>query len=284
MRIKKALKKLLLRYKMIKQHPVSSQEPVKAFCRYMKFNIIQTLCPKKRIYNWVYGLKFIATKGDAGIVGNIYYKLMDYEESMFLINHLSENELFVDVGANLGQFTLLACGVSKAKAIAIEPIPNTLKDLIKNITINQLEDRVRVVNCGVSDKKEVLNFTTNRSVMNTVALKASEHTIQLQVDTLDNILENENPVFIKIDVEGFELNVLKGAFKILKKKSLLYLMIEFNNSGLKFGFKDDDVYQLLLSYQFVPVAYDVDNKKIKPLTYYNTHKFNTLFIRKSNLN
>ena len=280
MKFKKGVKRIALRYKMIKNHPISGKAPFLGFLRYIKFNSIQSLFPKKRVYNWINGLKFYAQKGDAGLVGNIYYKLMDYEESTFLMHYLNENELFVDVGANLGQFTLLASGVCKANAIAIEPIPQTVLELKKNITLNSLENKVTVLNCGISDKKGLLNFTTDKSVMNAVALTSSSRTLEVKVDTLDHLLLNKEPVFIKIDVEGFELNVLKGANETLNKASLKYVMVEFNNSGAQYGFEDAEVYNLILQYNFVPIRYNVEQKSITKLLSFNTDKFNTLFIKK----
>ncbi len=100
------------------------------------------------MYNWINGLKFYAEKGDAGLVGNIYYKLMDYEDSMFLIDSLKKDELFVDVGANLGHFSLLASGICKAKSIAIEPIKTTMDKLNRNIKLNNLTSYINFINIG----------------------------------------------------------------------------------------------------------------------------------------
>lgn len=268
---------------MIKKHPLTKNSVYKAMCRYISFNCIQYLYPKPREYQWYRGLKFFAEKGDAGLVGNIYYKLMDYEDSMFLINHLERDDVFVDVGANLGHYTLLASGICDAKTIAIEPIENTVKKLQNNIDLNKLKDKVTILNYGVGDKNETLNFTTNKTVMNSVSLEESEHTIKIEVKTLNEILKNTNVKFIKIDVEGYEYKVLKGALEILNKPSLKYLLVEFNKSGEKFNLHDDDVFDLIVKHNFVPIRYDPTSKEIKIIKSYNADKFNTLFIRKEML-
>ncbi len=280
--MKRIKKKLLLRYNIIKKHPLTKASISLAMLRYIYFNISQSIYPKPRIFKWISGLKFYAQKGDAGIVGNIYYKLMDYPDSMFLIDKLSKNDLFVDVGANLGHFSLLAAGISKAKVIAIEPIEETNKKLTKNIELNNLSHKIEIIKYGVGDKNEVLHFTTNRNVMNRVSLNEDENTTKIEVKTLNEILRNVNPLFIKIDVEGYEYNALKGANEILKKTSLKYLMVEFNNSGEKYNLKDQDVFNLILKYNFVPIGYCPETKTVTPLKTYNKNKFNTLFVRKSN--
>ncbi|WP_308992640.1 FkbM family methyltransferase [Mariniflexile litorale] len=280
MNIGRVFSKLILRYRMLKKHPLTASFPLSGMFRYFTFNISQTLYPKPRVYNWINGLKFYAEKGDAGLVGNIYYKLMDYEDSMFLIEHLKKEDVFVDVGANLGHYSLLASGICKAKTIAIEPIESTIYKLEKNVALNELEDVVTILKNGVGDKKEILNFTTNRTVMNSVSLEENKNTIKIEVLTLNELLKNESPTFIKIDVEGYEYKVLNGALDILEKPSLKYLLVEFNNSGDRFNLKDDDVFNLIVEHNFVPIRYKVETKEINLIETYNKEKFNTLFIRK----
>ncbi len=279
MKLLKQIDRVLLRYRMIKKHPITKASPLKGLFRYFHFNITQTILKKPRVYNWIQGLKFYAEKGDAGLVGNIYYKLMDYEDSMFLIKHLKANDVFVDVGANLGHYTMLASGICKAKSFAIEPIESTLIKLEKNIKLNKLENKVALLNYGIGDKNEILNFTTHKTVMNSVSLSEDSNTVKIEVKTLNELLKNESPTFIKIDVEGYEYKVLKGANEILKKPSLKYLLIEFNNSGAKFDLKDEDVFKLITEYGFLPIRYNLEKKEINVIKSYNTDKFNTLFIR-----
>ena len=278
--IKKILKKLKKRRKKFQNHPLIKGNGYDALFRYIKFNAIQTIHPKARIYNWIHGLKFFAKKGDAGIVSNIYIKLADYEDSTFLMHHLHENDLFVDVGANVGHFTLLASGVSKARTIAIEPIPNTYKKLLKNVTLNNLEDKVTCLNIGLGESTGELKFTKGFDVMNRVALENENvPTITVPIQKLDEVLANEQPTFLKIDVEGFEYHVLKGATETLQKQSLKYILLEFNNSGDKFGIPDQKVFDFVTAYGFKPLSYDVDKKEVTLENSFRTDKFNTIFSR-----
>ncbi|MEM6685440.1 MAG: FkbM family methyltransferase [Bacteroidota bacterium] len=253
-----------------------------ALFRYIKFNIIQTISPKNRVYKWIHGLKFYAKKGDAGIVSNIYIKLADYEDSMFVMKHLDATSLFVDVGANVGHFTLLASGVAKAKTIAIEPIPVTFEKLQKNVQLNKLEDKVQCVNIGLGEEEGTLKFTKGYDVMNRVALEHENiPTISVPIQRLDDVLANEQPTFLKIDVEGFEYFVLKGADETLQKPSLKYILLEFNNSGDKFGISDEKVFDSITSYGFKPISYDVAADTVQKQSTFRTDKFNTIFVRES---
>lgn len=278
--IKKVLKKLKKRRKKFQSHPLIKGNGNGALFRYIRFNTIQTINPKTRSYNWIHGLKFFAKKGDAGIVSNIYIKLADYEDSMFLMHHLQENDLFIDIGANVGHYTLLASGVSKAKTIAIEPIPNTYEKLLKNVFLNNLQDKVTHLNIGLGEEKGELKFTKGYDVMNRVALENENvPTISVPVRKLDEVLKDKQPTFLKIDVEGFEYYVLKGAMETLQKESLKYILLEFNNSGDKFGISDQKVFDFVTSYGFKPLTYHVDKKEVILETSFRTDKFNTIFIR-----
>lgn len=279
MSINKVSKKIAQRMQAFRKHPLTRRRPYAALWRYLWFNTSQSLRPKKRIYRWIDGLKFYAEKGDAGIVANYYFKLFDYEESKFLIRKLTEESLFVDVGANLGHFTLLAAGVAKANVIAVEPIPSTYKKLVANVKLNELQDSVDCMNLGLGDTVGTLSFLQHRTVMNRVAIEGEENTIDVEVTTLDKLLLGKSPTFIKIDVEGYELPVLKGAHQTLSNPELKFLMLEFNDSGVTFGYSDEAVYELVRRFGFYPVSYDVKEDRVIRLESYNTHKFNTLFMR-----
>lgn len=277
--MKKLYNKLKKRYEAFQIHPLTNKNSLQALFRYIMFNVSQNLFPKTRVFKWINGLKFYAKKGDAGIVGNIYFKLFDYEDSMFLIHNLRENDLFIDVGANLGHYSMLAAGICKAQVMSFEPIIETFQKLEANVKLNKLEHLVQLFNIGVGDKKGSLQFTRSFDVMNRVAFGNELNLASVKVETLNDLLEFSNPAFLKIDVEGYEYFVLKGAEKILKNQSLKYIIIELNNSSEKFGNSDDSIHQLLLGFDFVPIRYFPENKKIEIIPTYNTRKFNTIYVR-----
>ncbi|WP_427875197.1 FkbM family methyltransferase [Flavobacterium sp. MMS24-S5] len=281
--INKIISKISHRVKAFKKHPMTKDEVGSALYRYLSFNLIQRVYPKERIYNFIGGMKFYAQKGEAGIVANIYYKLFDYEESIFVINNLKENDLFVDIGANVGHFSLLAAGMCKANVIAFEPIPQTFEKLNRNVSLNNLSNIIETVNIGIGKEDAILNFTTNRGVMNSVASGNEAQVIEIQVKKLDDVLKNKFPVFLKIDVEGYEYFVLQGASEVLSSKSLKFIIIELNFSTSKYGHTNEKIFELLSLHDFVPIEYDTVTKQIKILPSYNKNKFNTIFIKKDSI-
>lgn len=220
-------------------------------------------------------MRFYAQKGDAGIVANIYFKLFGYEDSMFLLHHLKQDDLFVDIGANVGHYTLLAAGICNAEVIAFEPIPSTFSKLEKKLELNNLSQKVAAYNIAISEEDSILNFTKDNNVMNSIALNHETDVVKVQVKKLDNI-----PTLLKINVEGYEYFVLKGGTNLLKSEKLKYIIIELNFSTLKFGHTNQEIYEFLLSFDFIPIQYDIENKKTVEIESFNKEKFNTIFIKK----
>lgn len=279
MKISKIYGKVTDRYKKFRKHPLTKNAPFLALLRYLKFNLLNSFSNKTRIYKWVNGLRFYAQKGDAGIVPNIYFKLFDYEESMFVLEHISENDLFVDIGANMGHFSLLAASKG-AKVISVEPIPSTYKKLKKNIQLNSFAETIEAKNIGIGSKKGTLRFICDKDVMNKVAIHDTVNTIEVKVDTLDNLLFDLSPKMIKIDVEGYEKFVLIGGDNVLKNRQLSYLLVELNQSSEMYNISDNEIHNFILGFGFVPIAYNVEEKRFLQLNSFNKHVFNTLYARK----
>lgn len=272
----KILKKIKGIYSKIKKHPIVKQEKGAALLRYLKFNAIASFDNRPRIYKWVNGLKFIAQKGDAGIVPNIYFKLFDYEDSIFILDTLNSDSVFVDIGANVGHFTLLAASCN-AEVYSFEPIPATFKKLEANIMLNKLS--INLNNLGIGEKTDYLYFTQNLGVMNRVEFKENENTVKVKTIRLDDFPFKKKPTFIKIDVEGFEWFVLKGAENVLASTELKYVLIEINNSGRKFSIDNEQIHSYLLQKGFSPYCYNYDSKQLERIDSYRKDKFNTLYVK-----
>lgn len=280
--IRKIIRKLIQRYTEFKSHPIGKYQPIRNLLRYLSFNI-KSIFFNEIIFSWIGNLKFIARKGDAGIVGNIYFGLYEFYESIFLLHFLEEQDVFFDIGANLGHYSLLASGVKKCKSIAIEPVPDTFEQLNKQIQLNGLTGLITPLNIGVADKIGSLNFSTDRGTMNRSVSADYKNSVAIPVRTIDNLTEGiGTPIAIKIDVEGFEEYVLAGAKNMLNNPVLKVLIVELNNSGINYGVIDDDIYIQITNYGFKPYHYDPFTRKLIAIDNYNKDSFNTIFIRDEN--
>jgi FkbM family methyltransferase len=276
----KFLKELLTITKFIAVHPLNTTHKVKAILNFFIWQIGTRLLSKKIIVPWVGDSKFIAGSGETGLTGNIYAGFMEYEDMIFLLHALQPTETFVDVGANIGAYTILASKVVQSHSIAFEPLPETANRLKDQIHVNRIESIVDVRNMGVGDKKGALFFTNNNDTVNKVSLAGeSENTTRVEVGTLDTELTEDVQYFFKIDVEGFEYNVLEGGSKILSSPNVSAIIIELNDSGEEFGHSYEEIHQKLLNFNLTPVSYDPFKRTLKKLNGYNKDGGNTIYIR-----
>lgn len=145
--------------------------------------------------------------------------------------YASGARLFIDVGAHHGFFTILAA--SKGMQVtAFEPDPINFRVLKRNIRLNEL-DNVQIFNFGLGDKEENLTFfgfSSGVSIEPRWAGNVSKRKFVVQVKKLDDILNTEGDIdkstVMKIDVEGFEENVVSGAEEFIRNSRNLLLIIE----------------------------------------------------------
>jgi len=192
----KTQKCLKQRYSQFSEHSLTKKNPYIALWRYMYFHLMIRF-KGKMIYKWVDHLKFIARKGEAGIVGNIYYGLFEFEESIFLIHLLNEDDLFLDVGANVGHYSILMSGLKQTRSLAVEPVPQTYLKLKEHITLNHLEELVETKNVGVSNINDVLYFSMDRGTMDRIVDETYKNKVSIPVETIDFILNGRVPLALK---------------------------------------------------------------------------------------
>lgn len=263
--------------KYIYKHPFNSKNKLNGLFQYFKWQIICRLNEHPIIYPYTENSKLLMWKGLSGADSNFYCGLVEFDDMGFLLHFLRPEDLFVDIGANIGSYTILASGEKKAKSISIEPIPSTFKNLTDNILINQLQDKVTPLNIGLGSSKGTLKFTKHLDSVNHVATEDEKGTVDVKVDTLDSIISDQNPALLKIDVEGFETEVLNGAKKTLNTKELKAVIIELNGSGDRYGYDENKIYQKFIEHGFKAFTYNPILRELKEISTYGNH--NTIFIR-----
>jgi FkbM family methyltransferase len=138
----------------------------------------------------------------------------------FLCQELTGKEKFIDVGANIGVYTLIAanCGCD---VLAFEPDPGNFSRLLGNLQLNALDSRVKTVNKALGSHKTTLPIysplSDNHGRVALLETADSKATGKVDVIDLDYYSIPANRVVVKIDVEGFEENVLRGASTWLKQ-------------------------------------------------------------------
>ena len=210
-------------------------------------------------FDWIDEARFIAVPGMPGSTGPLYVGLYEYSDMAFVLDLLRAGDCFVDVGANVGSYTVLAGVACGAEVHAFEPNEDACDVLFANIRANRAENNVKVYPMVVGDSDGELEFTCDQDATNHVVTSTPlrlESTVRTPAVRLDSVLGEVDPTVLKIDVEGWELPVLRGAGDLLGKASLLACLVEINRSLERYGFQQSDVVEVLHAEGFREVGYD----------------------------
>lgn len=266
-------------------HPLNSSTKRVAFERFVRWQISSRLAMGPTIVPFVNGTHLILTNGMSGATGNVYTGLFEFADCAFLLHLLRSTDLFIDVGSNVGVYTVLASGAVGASTISIEPIPSTYKALEDNIRMNNMSDRVASYNIGLGRRDDILRFTEGLGPCNHVVTGNHHHsgTIEVPVRSLDEVLDHGAPTLIKIDVEGWESEILAGAETTLKQPSLLALIVEMDSRNKSLNSNEQSVHDCLTRHGFAPHSYEPFKRKLLPLSSKNLDHSNTIYLRNTDV-
>jgi FkbM family methyltransferase len=209
----------------IATHPLTRRRRLPAIARFVTWQVRSRLQKDVEV-SWMGGTRVIARNGMTGITGNIYCGLHEFYDMGLLLHVLRPGDLFIDAGANVGSYTLLASGVCGADTLAFEPDPDTAFFLRRNVEANGLGDRVVVHQTALGDRPGEVDFTVGRDTTNQVVSGSEGPTRRVQVRPLDDFVGADRAVLMKIDVEGFEDHVLAGAERVVSQPGLLAIQSE----------------------------------------------------------
>mgnify|MGYP000029092405 FL=1 len=263
--------------RFLSQHPLLRSRPWVGFGRFLWWQGISRLRPGRHRYDWIGASKLWLQRGWGGLTGNYYAGLHEFEDMAFLLHLLRPDDRFVDVGANMGSYTVLARGVCQACTVSYEPVPVTFQRLQDNLQLNDaLDERSRLVNAAVGSAAGTLRMSEGQDAMNHVARPDEAAALEVPVVTLDEDLF-ATPLLIKVDVEGFETEVFRGARRHLANPALRALIVELNGLGQRYGYDEQALHAELLAAGFRPFAYDPFARQLRPLAAPGPH--NTLYCR-----
>jgi FkbM family methyltransferase len=151
--------------------------------------------------------------------------------------------IVVDIGAHIGHYTIIASKRvgANGKVVAIEASPSNFKILNRNIRLNQLTNIISLNHVVYSKETKIKLYLpgeeSGNTIYNTVIsdrARNEDKFVEVNANTLDYLLQSkgikqEDVNWIKIDVEGAEFEVLKGATNVLSKSKDIALLIEIHN-------------------------------------------------------
>ena len=156
----------------------------------------------------------------------LYANPPDHPEMIVWQRWLRPGDLFVDVGANVGTYTILAADLG-ARVMALEPAVDTCDLLRENVALNGYA--VEIVQAAAGSEPGTAGFTSGRDCIN--HLDPSGDT-EVAMVILDDVIGARHVRGMKIDVEGFELEVLRGCRAALSERRIDLLQLEWNDASM----------------------------------------------------
>lgn len=223
-----------------------------------KGTVLLRLCPRDReIVIDLAGYRFRCNLAEH-IQRTIF--LWDHDETAtaFVRSHLRAGDIFVDVGANVGYFSLMASRIvgPTGRVISVEPNPATLARLSRTVAENSISN-ITLCNVGLGDtsaKAELFTCTSEGNDTASMLPSGNDQSITVDVLPLDQLVEQLGLTrvdYLKIDVDGFEHKVFAGAAKLMASGKLRYLQCEFSDIHLRIvGSSPEKLHDTITSYGY----------------------------------
>jgi FkbM family methyltransferase len=201
----------------------------------------------------------------------------------FYSNFIKPDSVILDGGANLGFHTVcFASLANKGTIYSFEPQPLIFNILSTNVLINGASDIVKQFRLGLGDKEKTLKMTPlkeqffsedciNYGGRGLTDLEEGEEEVLLT--TIDNLNLSKLDL-IKLDVQGFELETIKGGEKTIKNNYPIFFLENYIDQE-----KDQEVLQLLLDWGYENYRLDIGNKEDCILLHPTKHKSEIEFIK-----
>jgi len=194
------------------------------------------------------------------ILSKLIYEGYEKSEQEFTSLVLKKGDYFVDIGANIGLFSLIAANIvgDTGKVFSFEPTPLIFNRLKKNVNLNRLYN-IQCKNIGLSNDSGLLKLNISNNgydAWNSFALLESEK-LQSQIDVLVSTLDKEldgvdlsKVKLVKIDAEGWEKFIIQGAVNLFTNYSPI-VIVEFTETNtFAAGYMVQEIYDQMISFGF----------------------------------
>lgn len=251
------------------RHPLWRRNNWAPYLRFAQLQALFFLGRRKVLVPWMDGLLLPIEKGDYGLTGNYYLGMQEFKDMAFMLHLLRRGDLFVDIGANVGSYSLLAAGSAHAVCLSFEPVPQTYQRLLSAVAVNNLGELVSTRNLALASPEKVASgpsslFSGDRDATNSFVGEDYAGTrIVVGVQTLDVECALLSPVLIKMDVEGYERDVLLGSKDTLAKDSMMAVIIEGQSH---------EVNAILREAGYLDFSYDPMARKLTPVAHYTINR------------
>lgn len=268
-------------------HPNCQEHKIQSISKFVGWQFYKRITHKYLDLQLLPNLKLRCYPDSYSAASALYCGLYDYDEMNFLLRYLRSEDSFLDIGANIGIYTLLAASVISSGTIhSFEVLTKNYQRLRENIKLNNFE-QVEVYNIAVSEKKgNIFLHLAEGDSMPFITNQSSDRAITVSTDTLDNLLREQslnNLALAKIDIEGAELLAFQGAINLFKKQLPPVWIMEINNTLSNFGHQKEEIIEFLDSYGYKLYSYSANTNQINLINLEQQQGNNVLAIANSAL-
>jgi FkbM family methyltransferase len=276
------MKELFKIIKFLTKHPIAGKHKLRTIFRFIYWQIFSRLGINKKTFHFINDSKMHISAKQTIATGNYYVGLLEFEEMAFILHSLNSSDIFFDVGANIGVYSVIASSVCGAKSYCFEPLPETFSLLNQNIQLNNIQNKIIAYNIGLSNEDSELIFSSNLDARNHVLNSNDDslENVKISVKTL-NDFKDFKPTTIKIDVEGYEKFILEGGHEILSQNNLNAIIIEINHDCERYNVKPSEIHNLLIDFGFKLCRYSPFKRELSLIEFPQGE--NRIYIRNINL-
>ncbi|MGI8449955.1 MAG: FkbM family methyltransferase [Streptosporangiaceae bacterium] len=231
--------------KHVWEHPANEGRRVRALTRAARFQLRGRVLGRPTLAQLGDRSRVWAYLHRTGASRIIYGNPPDYAEMLAWRRILRSGDLFLDVGANVGSYAIWAAEAG-ASVIAIEPAKETFALLVENINLNGY--LIEPVQAAAGSYCGTAQFTSGRDCVNQFDPLGDAET---RVITIDSLIGDRTVAGMKVDVEGFEIEVLRGCTRALSERRIRAIQLEWNaTSESAVGTDRRPVAELLAGYGY----------------------------------
>lgn len=211
--------------KFVWGHPANKGARARAIVRAVRFQACGRVLGRRTLARLGERSTVWADLHRTGASKVVYANPPDHPEMLVWQQVLQPGELFVDVGANIGSYAIWAADIG-AEVIALEPAEDTFVLLRENIGLNGYP--VKAIQAAAGAFCGTARFTSGQDTVNRIDPDGMAETVMV---TIDSVIEDRTVAGMKVDVEGFEIEVLRGCHRALSEHRIRLLQLEWNTTS-----------------------------------------------------
>lgn len=260
-------------------HPLDTRR-IRKMVQHLSWKIYNSLSKHDVVVPSINQVKLIVPAFMKGAYQVLSCSIHEFTWMSFAFHYLRSDDLFFDVGANIGSWAVPCVVQSGCSAVAFEPDPAVFSYLDFNVKINGVQDKITIRNEACSWKTGSVVFTTEYGVTNRVVDEDTKiPTRKITSIQIDESFSNYAISFFKIDVEGHAGEVIKGCRKTLRSSTLNVIILEiFSPNETVYDMNGVTIVNYLKEEGFCPVSYHPFDRSLEELKTIDP-RGTTIFVR-----